>query len=51
MNKQHHIEELEKKIEHIETEGGKTWFGRVSKSVKVRRIQKKINSLRKELEK
>ena len=51
MNKQHHITELEKKIEKIEKEGSKTWFGRVSKSVKVRRIQNKIDSLKKELEK
>ena len=47
MNKQHHIKELEMKTEHIRKEPVKGWLGRISKSVKVRKIEKKIRSLRK----
>ncbi|MBN8686425.1 MAG: hypothetical protein J0M10_05385 [Chitinophagales bacterium] len=47
MNKEHHIKELEMRIEHIRKEPVKGWLGRISKSMKVRKIEKKIRSLRK----
>lgn len=48
MNREHHIKELEMKIEHIRKEPIKGWLGKISKSYKVKKIQQKINSLRKE---
>jgi len=51
MNIEHHITELEKRIESIEKEPTKGWIGKVSKSVKIKRIERKIKSLRRELEK
>ena len=47
MNKEHHIQELQKKIEQIEKDPIKSWIGRVTKIVKIRKIEKKIRSLRK----
>ena len=47
MNKEHHIKELEMRIEHIRKEPVKGWLGRISKSMKVRKIEKKIMSLKK----
>lgn len=47
MNKEHHIRELEMKIDHIRKEPIKGWLGRISKSVKIRKIEKKIRSLQK----
>lgn len=47
MNKEHHIKELEMRIEHIRKEPVKGWLGKISKSMKVRKIEKKIRSLRK----
>lgn len=47
MNKEHHIKELEWAIEHIKKEPVKSWLGKVSKAYKIRKIKKKIDSLRK----
>ncbi len=47
MNREHHIKELEMKIERIRKEPVKGWLGKISKSMKVRKIEKKIRSLRK----
>ena len=47
MNREHHIKELEMKIEHIRKEPIKGWLGKISKSYKVKKIQQKINSLKK----
>lgn len=49
MNKEHHIKELESAIDHIKKEPIKGWIGKMSKAYKIRKIQKKIDSLRKEL--
>lgn len=49
MNKEHHIQELEAAIEHIKKEPVKSWIGHVSKSYKIKKIEKKIKSLKKEL--
>jgi hypothetical protein len=35
------------KIEHIRKEPIKGWLGKITKSVKIRRIEKKIRSLQK----
>ena len=48
MNKEHHIKELEMRIEQIRKEPIKGWLGKISKSYKVKKIRQKINSLRKE---
>ena len=48
MNTQHHIQELERSIEHIRQEPIKGWLHKVSKSIKIRKIQKKIESLKKQ---
>jgi len=50
MNKQHHIQELEMAIEHIRKEPIKSWLGKVSKAYKIKKIKKKIESLKKERE-
>jgi hypothetical protein len=47
MNKEHHIQELEKAIEHIEKEPIKSWIHKMSKSYKIRKIERKIQSLKK----
>ncbi len=47
MNKEHHIRELEMKIDHIRKEPIKGWLGKITKSVKIRKIEKKIRSLQK----
>lgn len=47
MNREHHIEELEKKIDHIKKEPIKNWLGKVTKTIKIKNIQRKINSLKK----
>lgn len=47
MNREHHIQELEKRIDHIKNEPTKGWLGKISKSIKVRRIEKKIRELKK----
>ena len=48
MNKKHHIEELEMAIEHIKKEPIKSWLGKVSKAYKIKKIKKKIESLKKD---
>ena len=48
MNREHHIKELEMAIEHIKKEPLKSWLGKLKKAVKIRKIKKKIESLRKE---
>ena len=47
MNIEHHIQELEASIQHIKNEPIKSWLHKVSKSIKIRKIQKKIDSLKK----
>lgn len=47
MNKEHHIQELEMAIEHIKKEPIKSWLGKVSKAYKIKKIKKKIESLKK----
>lgn len=49
MNIQHHIEELNHAIEKIKNEPVKGWIHKIAKSIKVRKIQRKIDSLKKEL--
>lgn len=49
MNIEHHIQELEHAIDHIKNEPPKGWLHKLSKSIKVRKIQKKIDSLKKEI--
>lgn len=49
MNKEHHIKELEMAIEHIKNDPVKGWLGKVSKAYKIKKIRKKIESLKKEL--
>ena len=47
MNKEHHIQELEKAIEHYKKEPIKSWIHKMSKSYKIRKIERKIQSLKK----
>jgi hypothetical protein len=47
MNREHHIRVLEKAIERIKKEPIRWWIGKVTKSYKIKKIQKKIDSLRK----
>ena len=47
MNHEHHIQELEKKIEHIKNEPIKGWIGSLAKAIKIKKIQNKIRSLKK----
>lgn len=47
MNKEHHIQELEMAIEHIKKEPIKSWLGKVSKAYKIKKIKRKIESLKK----
>lgn len=47
MNTQHHIKELERQIEHIRKEPIKFWVGKITKAVKIQKIKRKINSLKK----
>ena len=49
MNKEHHIQELEMAIEHIKKEPIKSWLHKISKSYKIRKIEKKIQSLKKQM--
>lgn len=49
MNKENHIKELQSAIDHIKKEPVKGWIGRMSKSYKISKIEKKIKSLKKEL--
>jgi hypothetical protein len=49
MNKENHIKELEMAIEHIKKEPVKGWIARMGKSYRIRKIEKKIQSLKKEL--
>ena len=48
MNKEHHIQELEMAIEHIKKEPVKGWIHKMSKSIKIRKIERKIQSLKKQ---
>ena len=47
MNKEHHIQELESTIERIKKEPVSNWFGKITKYSKIRKIRKKILSLKK----
>lgn len=47
MNKQHHIEELEAAIKHIKEEPVSSWIGKLGKSIKIKKIERKIQSLKK----
>lgn len=47
MNTRHHIEELQRAIEHIKSEPTKNWLHKISKSIKVQKIRRKINELKK----
>jgi len=49
MNIKHHIEELENKIEHIKNEPVKNWIHGISKKLKIRKIENKIKSLKKNI--
>jgi predicted RNase H-like nuclease (RuvC/YqgF family) len=49
MNKEHHLEELRMKVEHMKKEQPQNWIGKLAKSVKVRNIEKKIQELEKSL--
>lgn len=49
MNTKHHIEELEKKIEHIKNDPTKNWIHGISKKLKIRKIENKIKSLKKNI--
>jgi predicted RNase H-like nuclease (RuvC/YqgF family) len=49
MNKKHHIEELEAAIERIKKEPASSWIGKLGKSIKIQKIERKIKSLKKEL--
>lgn len=49
MNKQYHIKELEAAIEHIKKEPVQSWIGKIGKSLKIQKIKKKIQSLKKEM--
>lgn len=49
MNKENHIQELEHAIDHIKNEPVKGWLHKLAKSIKVRKIQRKIDSLKKEM--
>lgn len=51
MNKEHHLEELRMKIEHLRNELPQNWIGKLAKSIKVRNIEKKIQELEKSLRK
>lgn len=51
MNKEHHLEELRMKIEHMKKETPQSWIGKIAKSVKVKNIEKKIKELEKSLKK
>jgi hypothetical protein len=48
MNKQHHIKELEEAIEHIKKEPAQNWIGKLGKSIKIKKIEMKIQSLKKD---
>ena len=48
MNREHHIQQLEMAIEHIKKEPIKGWLGKISKSIKIRKVEKKIQSLKKQ---
>jgi len=45
MSNQTHIESLQAAIQKLNHEPAQHWTGRIAKSAKVRRIQKKIKSL------
>ncbi len=47
MNKEHHIQELERKIKEIEKEPVRYWLGKITKAVKIKKIERKIRSLKK----
>lgn len=47
MNREHHIEELEHRIEQIKKEPIKNWLGKITKMVKIKNIRRKIKSLKK----
>ena len=49
MNKQNHIKELESAIEHIKKESVQNWIGKLGKYHKIRKIEKKIQSLKKQI--
>jgi|CryBogDrversion2_1035201.scaffolds.fasta_scaffold574741_1 hypothetical protein len=49
MNREHHIQELEAAIEHIAKEPAKGWLHGITKSLKVKKIEMKIKSLRKKI--
>lgn len=49
MNKEHHIKELEMAIEHIKKEPIRGWIHSITKAVKIKKIERKINSLKKQL--
>jgi len=49
MNKEHHLEELRMKVEHMKKEQPQNWIGKLAKSGKVRNIEKKIQELEKSL--
>lgn len=48
MNVEHHIQELEMKIKHIKEEPIKGWMGHITKAMKVKKIETKIKSLKKQ---
>ena len=47
MNIEHHIQELEHAIDKIKNEPIKSWLHKISKSIKVRKIQKKNQHIKK----
>jgi hypothetical protein len=51
MNKEHHIQELRMKLEHMKKENPQNWIGKWAKSIKANHIEKKIKELEKSLRK
>jgi hypothetical protein len=47
MNKNNHIKELESAITRIANEPTKNWIHKISKSIKVKKIKRKIEDLKK----
>jgi hypothetical protein len=49
MNKENHIKELERVINDIKKEPAKGWIGGISKYFVIRKIERKIKSLKKDI--
>ncbi len=49
MNHENHLQELRMKLEHMQKEPPQNWIGKWAKAIQVKKIERKIRNLEKEI--